>query len=250
MFNLNDILASAQGGALIGNLAQQFGVTPEQAQAVVKGAIPSLSAAMRQPGALGTVIEGMLKGDHQQAFQNASAAQAPSSVQQGGSALDTVFGNSALVNEIAAKIAARAGVSPDLVAKMLPVIASVVMGGLYHAMQNQGFGNILGQIGASLGQGTTPGAPGAPPAGSQPAGGGLGGLIGGHPVLGAGESGCPVRRRGALASRRVARPADAGKNPSARHSARRATPGRNRGHAGQDHRGTSLGDDVRAGRLR
>jgi hypothetical protein len=180
MFNLNDILASAQGGALIGNLAQQFGITPEQAQAVVKGAIPQLSAAMRQPGALGTVVEGMLKGDHQQAFQDATAAQAPASVQQGGSALDTVFGNSALVNEIAAKIAARAGVSPDLVAKMLPVIASVVLGGLYHAMQNQGLGNILGQIGASLGQGPA-GTPtsGAPGAGGAAAGGGLGGLIGG-----------------------------------------------------------------------
>ena len=42
MFNLNEIIQAAQGGAGITTLAQQFGLSPEQVQAAVKSMVPGL----------------------------------------------------------------------------------------------------------------------------------------------------------------------------------------------------------------
>ena len=41
--NLNDIIQSAQGGQGINNIAQQFGISPEQAQAAIQAMLPGLS---------------------------------------------------------------------------------------------------------------------------------------------------------------------------------------------------------------
>ncbi len=46
MFNLSDILQSAQGGQAIDNIAQRFGLSPEQAQAAVQALIPAISAGL------------------------------------------------------------------------------------------------------------------------------------------------------------------------------------------------------------
>ncbi len=96
-----------------------------------------------------------------------------------------------------AQIAARdAGVRPDILAQLLPVLASVVLGGLSKSLSDKGLGPVLGQIAggggleAILGQlaggGAPPPRPQSPQAPQIPpgqAGGGLGGLLGG--LLGA-----------------------------------------------------------------
>jgi hypothetical protein len=183
MYNLNDILASAQNGAFFDNLARQYGVSAEQAQTVVKAMIPQFSAAMLQPGALASVFEGMTRSSIQQAFQNAAAVQTALTTQQGGTILDQIFGNAALTKEISDQIAARTGLKPDLVAQMIPAIASVALGGLYHALQNQGLGGLFGPFGSMFGQGAgqagaaKPGSETAGPAAGMPMGN-LGDLMG------------------------------------------------------------------------
>jgi hypothetical protein len=44
MFNLYEILRNAQGGHALDNLATQFGITAEEADAAVKAVVPALSA--------------------------------------------------------------------------------------------------------------------------------------------------------------------------------------------------------------
>lgn len=71
------------------------------------------------------------------------------------------------------------GVSPQIVLQMMPVVASMLMGGLYHAMNGQGLGGILNQLAAAA---NSPGGLGSlvnQPAGAQPAGGGLAGMVSG-----------------------------------------------------------------------
>ncbi len=69
MFNLNDILQSAQGGEAINNIAQRFGLSQEQAQAAVQALIPALSAGLTKaaanPGTLGSVISAVNDSTHQ-----------------------------------------------------------------------------------------------------------------------------------------------------------------------------------------
>jgi hypothetical protein len=157
MFNLNDILQSAQGGQAINNLAQQFGLTPAQTQAAVQALIPALSAGLAkcamQPGALGAIISAITDPDHQASYSSPTAAQAPGTAQKGNDALSQIFGSSHIVQQIAQQAARVTGLRADVLMQMLPVIASIVLGGLATSLHNQGFGSILGQLAGAVEQG-------------------------------------------------------------------------------------------------
>jgi hypothetical protein len=157
MFNLNDILQSAQGGQAINNLAKRFGLSPEQAQAAVQALLPALSAglakAATQPGALGKIISAITDSDHQASYSDPNAAQSPTAVQKGNDALSQILGSSHIVQQIAAQASRVTGLRADLLVQMLPVIVSTLLGGLATSLHNQGLGGVLGQLASAVEQG-------------------------------------------------------------------------------------------------
>ncbi len=157
MFNLNDIIANAQGGKAFDNLAQQFGITRDQAQAAVQALIPAISAGLlqkaAQPGALGSVISAITDADHQASFSNPAAAQSDAAVQKGNDVVSDILGSSHIVHQIAQQASSVTGLRPDLLVQMLPVVVSIALGGMAKSAQNQGFGGMLGQLASAGGQG-------------------------------------------------------------------------------------------------
>ena len=196
MFNLYEIIRSAHGGHALDNLATQFGITTEEADAAVKAVVPVLSEGFlkqaSEPHAFGSFIGALGEGQHLAAFTDPAAAQATATAQKGGDILSQILTSHSAREEIALRASSGTGVNPDILAKMLPVIASMIFGGLAKSMENQGFGGILGQLanaagqgglgpvlGQILGGGRSPMGPGQPPAAAPgPAGGGQGGLGG------------------------------------------------------------------------
>ena len=87
------------------------------------------------------------------AFTDPAAAQDLATAQKGGDILSQVLGSDSAREEIALRASSVTGISPDILTKMLPVIASMIFGGLTKSMQNQGFGGILGQLANAAGQG-------------------------------------------------------------------------------------------------
>lgn len=169
MFSISDIIGNAQGGNAIANLAQQFGLSQEQAQSAVDALVPAVSSGLQKqasdPAALGNVVSTVAAdGAHKEAFADPQAAFSPQSTQLGGNLLEQIFG-AGKTGAVAQQASQVSGVSPDILQQMLPVIMSMVAGGLFHGMQNQGLGGILGQLAGSLG-------------GGGGAGGGLGGILG------------------------------------------------------------------------
>ena len=183
--NLSDILQSAQGGQGIDNFAKQFGLSPDQAQSAINAMVPAFSTGlgnmMSNPGAIGGILSQLAGGAHQAAYNDptqAAAAGAPGGL--GGGALGQIFGSTAIINQIAQQIATASGLRLQLVMQMLPVVASMVIGGLSHNMNLQGMGGILSQLaGAAMGPGGLGSVLGGGQAGAAPAagGGGLGGLL-------------------------------------------------------------------------
>jgi hypothetical protein len=180
--NLNDIMQAAQGGQGINNIATQFGLTPEQAQAAVQAAMPAFSQGLQRlgqdPNALGGVLSHIANDVHQGSFQDpAQASAAANGV--GGDALGQIFGSPQVTGQIGQRISQASGVSPEIIQSMLPVVASILMGGLSHSMNSQGLGGVLGQLAGAV---TAPGGLGSVLEGSTTAqagqGGGFGGLIG------------------------------------------------------------------------
>jgi hypothetical protein len=165
VFNLNDILQSAQGGQAINNLAKQFGLSPEQAQAAVQALLPALSAGLAkcatQPGALGAIISAITDTDHQASYSNPAAAQSPTAVQKGNDALSQILGSSHIVQQIAQQASRVTGLRADLLVPMLPAIVSIVLGGLATSLHNQGLGGVLGQLASAVDQGNVGAAGGS-----------------------------------------------------------------------------------------
>jgi hypothetical protein len=205
MFNLYEIIRNAHGGHALENLATQFGITAEQADAAVKAVVPVLSEGFlkqaSEPHAFGSFIGALGEGQHLAAFSDPAAAQATATAQKGGDILSQILTSHSAREEIALRASSGTGVSSDTLAKMLPVIASMIFGGLAKSMENQGFGGILGQLnnaagqgglgpvlGQILGGGQVSGNPQQPLPAPGPAGGqgGLGSILG--QILGGGRS--------------------------------------------------------------
>jgi len=191
MFNLYEILRNAQGGHALDNLASQFNVTPEEADRAVSAIMPELSEGfLRQasePTAFGSFAQSLGADRYRLAFADPSAAQA--SAQQSGDDLQQIFGSRDAVEAAVARASSATGIGQDTLSQMLPVIVSMIFGGLAKSMENQGFGGILGELSKALGQGSLGSILPQNPAGSSgpatpppqtPAGGSgaLGGLLG------------------------------------------------------------------------
>jgi hypothetical protein len=179
MFNLNEIVQNAQGGKAVDNLAQQFGLSPEQVQSAMQALIPALSTGLlnkaSDPGSLGSVISAITDKDHQNSFANPDATPSPEAVAKGNEVLGDIFGSNHVLNQVAQQASNVTGLRPDLLAQLLPAVASIILGGMAQSFHNQGLGNILGQLAGAAQQGNL-GMP-QPQGGVAPANSG-GGLIG------------------------------------------------------------------------
>lgn len=177
--NLNDIMQAAQGGQGVNNLATQFGLSPEQTQAAINAMMPAFSqglqGAMANPGSLGSILSQMASGAHGGAFTGTTPPGAAPGA--GGDVLGSLFGNPQVMGQLTQHMSQMSGVSPQVLQQMMPAVASILMGGLTHNMNNQGFGGMLGQLANAA---TAPGGLGPMLGGaaSQQAGGGLGGMVG------------------------------------------------------------------------
>ena len=200
MSDITEILSSAQGGEFIENLARSFGLSAEQTRAAVEALTPALSLGLRNaatnPAVLEHVVAGVVHPTHLAAFDDPAVAHGEEAGQLGQAAVAQLFGSGSAAGQVAQIAARDAGLRPDILARMLPVLASVVLGGLSKSLNNQGLGSVLGQIASGGGLGSIleqlGGATAAPSAqttapSARQSGGGLGGLLGA--LLGGGQQG-------------------------------------------------------------
>lgn len=189
-----DFVKQAGGGAGFDKLARANGLEPVQLQAILVTVLPAfaqrLEANTLSRGGVADLIGQMLRPEHSYLLEHPEAAGDPRAAAAGVDVLDTVFGDKAKSRALAARAAAQTGVDQGLIQKLLPIIASLIMGALAKGSQG-GLQDILRRLpelgGGSAGSGprersvreaTRPrmpdasGSSGAPPIG-PPTGGGL-----------------------------------------------------------------------------
>jgi hypothetical protein len=180
MMNLNDIIQAAQGGQGVNNLAGQFGLTPEQTQAAIQAMIPAFSTGLQKtaqdPTGLGGILSQLTSGAHQGSFTDPTQASGAGGA--GGGVLGQIFGSPQITAQISQQASQISGVNAQVIQQMMPIVASMLMGGLFHSMTSQGMGGILGQLAGAAnspgGLGSTVGQAGGA---AQPSGGLFGGLV-------------------------------------------------------------------------
>jgi hypothetical protein len=159
MLNLFDMLNQSQNGQGIDQLARQFGLSQQQAQQAVEALMPAFSQGLRRntsdPYGIANFMSTLANSQHAKYFDNPQAAFSPQGMAEGNDILGQLFGSKDLSRAVASQAAQATGIGQDVLKQMLPVIASMVMGGLFKQSTNQlgaqaggfgGGGNPLGEI--------------------------------------------------------------------------------------------------------
>ena len=151
--NLLQTLLEAQGGQLVGKLAQNFGLDQAQAGAALQQLVPMLAGGVQrnanQAGGLDSIINALQGGNHEQYLDNHTRLTQPQAVDDGNAILGHIFGSKEVSRQVAAHAATNTGIDAGILKQMLPVVASMVMG----AMKQRAVGGGLTNSQAGMGGG-------------------------------------------------------------------------------------------------
>lgn len=177
--NIQNMLAAAGG---IGSIAKELGISEAQATKGAEALLPAVLGgfkrqAQAQPSGvqgLGGLLEQLGGGG----LLDNLLGGTPTDVNRGNDVLGQIFGTREVSRNVAQHASEQSGLSPDLLKKMLPMLAMLAagfmakqQGGAASSEQQDGglLGGLGGLIGGMLGGGQAPATRGS--------GGGLGGLL-------------------------------------------------------------------------
>lgn len=160
MLNLFDMLDQSQNGQGIELLARQFGLSQDQARQAVEALLPAFSRGLKQnasdPYGIGAFMTALASGQHAKYFENPANAFTPEGMAEGNGILGHLFGSKELSRAVASQAAQATGIGQEVLKQMLPVLAAMIMGGMFKQstgrMQAGGlgdgnpFGEIIGQM--------------------------------------------------------------------------------------------------------
>ncbi len=165
MMNLFEMMQQAQNGQAMQNISRQYGLNPQQTQAAIEALLPAFSMGLQRqtqdPYAFGSLAQMMTAQPFGRMFDSDGDGIPDTARHAGNDVLSQLFGSKEVSNAVAAQAAATSGVGQAVLKQMLPVIASMVMGGLFKSMNSQGMGGILGQFSEMM-RGQMPGLQPAP----------------------------------------------------------------------------------------
>ncbi|MGO4741650.1 DUF937 domain-containing protein [Bosea sp. 2KB_26] len=160
MMNLFEMMQSAQNGQAMQNLARQYGLSQQQTQSALDALLPAFTMGLQRqtqdPRAFGNLAQMMTASPFGSLYDADGDGIPDNAAMMGNSVLKQLFGSQEVSNALAAQAAATSGVGQAVLKQMLPVIASMIMGGLFKSTSNQGLGGIFGQF-AEMMQGKMPG---------------------------------------------------------------------------------------------
>lgn len=173
MNNLFDIMMKAQDGQALETLASQFGLSKEQTEQAIELMMPAFSNGLKRntadPMSLMNFMSALSSGQHQKYHDDPQQAFRDDAISEGNQILGHLFGSKDTSRAIADQVALSSGVGSSILKQMLPVIASMVMGGLFKGSSGQStsnpMGDLLGNIMKNMTGGGMPGM--APRAGKS-----------------------------------------------------------------------------------
>jgi len=154
--NILEALMAAQGGGAVKQLGQQFGLGDDQASAALSALVPALAAGLAKnatrEGGLDGLTRALSSGRHGGYLDDLGSLMRPETVADGNGILGHILGSKDASRQVAAQAAASTGVGPDVLKKMLPVVAAMVMGAMAKRAGGAPAG-LPGGLGANLGAG-------------------------------------------------------------------------------------------------
>ena len=129
-----DMLMNAAGGGAVQQVGQQFGLSEEQTSSALNQLVPALVAGLQhnasQEGGAGALAGALESGNHAEYLDNPEMLAQEATTDEGNSILSHIFGSKDVSRAVAGRAAEQTGIGADVLKKMLPVVAAMVMGGL------------------------------------------------------------------------------------------------------------------------
>jgi hypothetical protein len=147
--NILESVLSAGSTAVVGQLANQFGINTEQAGSAVSALLPALAGGLKEhlSSGSGSALSNLISGGSLGKFaDDPSSLGTPAALTQGKSILNQIFGTGDLTN-IASSVGEKVGISSSIVTSMLPIAASL-LGGLLTKSMASGQGNLTDIVGS------------------------------------------------------------------------------------------------------
>lgn len=152
MSSFVNVLMNMAGGAAVQQLGRQFGLSESQTGSALSQLVPALMAGLQhntsQEGGMGALLGALGGGNHGQYLDNPGLLGEESTRQDGNSILGHIFGSKDVSRAVAGNAAQQTGISADILKQMLPLVATMVMGGL--SKQNAAPASGMASGGASI----------------------------------------------------------------------------------------------------
>lgn len=143
--NVLDFILGDENKASIKEIQKQFDLSEEQTRAAVGELIPALSRGLQKntqdSQGMDDLLDALRTGEHRKYMEQPGSLSAPATTRDGNDILGHIFGDKKVSREVANRVSTKSGVSSTLLKKMLPVVASLVMGALSKKMMGGGSRN-------------------------------------------------------------------------------------------------------------
>jgi hypothetical protein len=126
--NILETTLTAGGGGVVKQLANQFGISSEQATSAISALLPALAGGLKEKLASGSGsgISDLFSGGSFTKFaENPSSLATPTALEQGKSLVNRIFGSGDLTS-LVSMVAEKAGISTSVVSNMLPIAATLL----------------------------------------------------------------------------------------------------------------------------
>lgn len=134
MSELLDLLLGKDNQQAVDELSRSFNLPEDQTRKAMEGLIPALTRGLQKntqngPG-MDELLEALKTGRHDRYVDRPETLGTPQTTDDGNGILGHIFGTKEVSREVANRVSKQAGIPSALLKKMLPIVASLVMGSL------------------------------------------------------------------------------------------------------------------------
>lgn len=155
MSSLLDLLLKTNNNGLSGQIANQYGIEQNQAEAAMQALMPAFSEGLRRnassPKGFGAFMQALAQGEHSQYSNNPTQAFSEQGIGEGNQILGHLFKSKDLSRKIVEQASAASNVPPNVLKQMLPALAPIILGALTKNMQGSQQANAPSQQYAAAG---------------------------------------------------------------------------------------------------
>jgi hypothetical protein len=132
--NILETILNASGGDAARQAGAAAGLSESQTSSALGALIPALAAGMSrnaaQPGGLESLFGALAGGGHAQYVDNPASFGRQETISEGNGILGHLLGSKDVSRAVASQASAQTGIGADVLKKLLPMAATLMMGAL------------------------------------------------------------------------------------------------------------------------